>query len=443
MKKDNLLIIFLVAMFGIYAWLRFENSQYIHEPRATFGDAHEYFDVSSFSITSSSFWIAVRPPTIPLLFKIIGTDASSISKFQLGFSMLAWGILALTFIKTIRSYLVKPVAFSLILAFSLSQDVIMWDYLIISESVSISIMILFFSAAILLLEKWTWARLLLFGIIGIFFVFTRDAFAYLLLMVAVCLFLLVFFSTNKRKLILVGVYLFFLYFCSNALASASMRWYPSLLNTVAMRILPNPEYVEYFQARGMPIDDALMERSGKHAHADDNALGKDPRFQDFLEWTRENGRKEYIRFLWFYKADALQNIFGDIQLLISPDLYYYSATGFRPVIRDMRFGEVLYPSRFGLFILLVANLVASASFVWALYERRDNWLLPILLILLAYPQSVFIWNADTNEIGRHSIYHNIQWRLGLWLLILYAIDFVIEKKIFVEKLFAREKKNSL
>ena len=417
--------VILIFIFGFYMWLRIENSKTIREPRATFGDVHEYFAVSSFPITSSSFWIAVRPPTIPLLFKVIGNDVTRIWKFQLWLSILSWGILALAITKVIRSYLVKPVAFAFVLAFSLSQEIIMWDYLIISESIAISIMALLFASVILLLEKWNCPRMFLFGLTGLLFVFTKDAFAYFLLMAAFGLFFLILFIPNKRQLFFVGTYLILLFLLSNALASVSMRWYPSLLYTFNMRILSNPQYVRYFESRGMPIDANLLEQRDYHLSPDDIALVND---QDFRDWIAEFGQREYIRFLWFYKADSLQNIFEDIYLLISPDLFYYSATGFTPIIKDTRLDEVLYPTRFGIFTFLAANLFAAVSSVWAFYERKHMWLLPILLIILSYPQAVFIWNADANEIGRHSLFHNIQWRLGLWLLALFVTDFVIEKK---------------
>lgn len=417
--------VFLVLIFGYYSWLRIDNSKTIREPRATFGDVHEYFAVSSFPITSSSFWIAVRPPTIPLLFKVIGTDVTRIWKFQFWFSILAWGSLALTVASVIHSYLVKPLAFSIVLAFSLSQEIVMWDYLIISESIAISIMALLFASVTLLLAEWNYLRLFLFGIAGLLFVLTRDAFAYFLLMAAFGLFLLIFFIPNRRYPFMVGTFLILLFLLSNALASASMRWYPSLLYTFNMRILPNPQYVEYFVSRGMPIDVNLLEQSDNRLSTDEIALVND---QDFRDWVAEYGKREYIRFLWFYKADALQNIFEDIQLLISPNLFYYSATGFNPIIKDARLDEILYPTRFGIFTFLIANLFAAASSVWAIYERKHMWLLPLLLILVSYPQAVFIWNADANEIGRHSLYHNIQWRLGLWLWVLCVIDFVVVKK---------------
>jgi hypothetical protein len=200
-----------------------------------------------------------------------------------------------------------------------------------------------------------------------------------------------------------------------------------LLNTISIRILPNEQYVTYFEARGMPVNEALLSRSGKHLHADEGILMSDARLQDFRSWVAQSGRQEYIRFLWFYKADTLQNVFQNIGPLFNPNLYYYSATGFVPVIEDSRVTELLYPDRFSIFTLLVAYLLAAAAFVIAAYEKRSLWLIPLFLILFTYPQAVFIWNADANEIGRHSLYHNIQWRLGFWLLLLCGFDFLLER----------------
>ncbi len=433
---NSILLLLLFSVFIVYVWLRIDNSHKIREPRASFGDVHEYFEVASQSILSKSFWIAIRPPVIPLLYKLIGNNKDSISSFQLWFSILSWCSLALVVVSTCRSSVVKPVAFGAILGFSLSQEIIMWDYLILSESISISLMVIFFATSVLLIANWTLVRMVLFGIAGLLFVFTRDAFGYYFLMVGFGLLPLVFFVSRRKHLLIVSAYLIFLFFVSNTLATSSGRWYHSLLNTINMRVLPNEQYMQYFEARGMPVNDALLSRRGKHLHADSGILMIDLSLQEFRSWVIKYGKQEYIRFLWFYKADALQNIFQDIQPLFNPDLFYYSATGFAPIIKDLRIKELLYPDRFSIFILLVANLLAAAASVLAIYERRSMWLLPLFLILFTYPQAVFIWNADANEVGRHSLYHNIQWRLGLWLLLFYGFDFVLEiiPKLQINKL---------
>lgn len=419
-------LLYFFLFFIFYAWLRIENSQKVREPRASFGDVHEYFEVAAQPVLSKSFWIAIRPPIIPLLYKFTGNEPNHISRFQLWFSILSWGFLAAVFAATCRSYFVKGIAFLLILGFSLSQEIIMWDYLILSESIAISLMVIFLATSILLIARWTWLRLLMFGIAGLLFVFTRDAFGYYFLLIGCGLLPFVFLVSKKKHLLVISTYLILLFFVSNSLATSSERWYHSLLNTISIRILPNEGYVEYFEARGMPLNEALLSRSGKHLHADNGILMTDASLQEFRTWVLTYGKQEYIRFLWFYKADALQNIFQDIQPLFNPNLFYYSATGFVPIISDLRIRELLYPVRFSIFILLVANLLAAAASVVAIYERRSMWLVPLFLILFTYPQAVFIWNADANEIGRHSLYHNIQWRLGLWMLLIYGFDFVLE-----------------
>jgi hypothetical protein len=423
-KFITLFLLFLVFLF--YVGLRIENSHKVREPRASFGDVHEYLEVASEPVISKSFWIAIRPPVVPLVYKITGTDINTISSFQLWFSILAWTFLASVVASTSRSYFVKPVAFGVILGFSLSQKIIMWDYLILSESIAISLMVIFLATSLLLIANWTWLRLVMFGIAGLLFVFTRDVFGYYFLMIGCGLVPFVFFVARKKHLLVVSSYLILLFFISNTLANSSGRWYHSLLNTISIRILPNEQYIGYFEERGMPVNEALLSRSGKHLHADSGILMTDAGLQEFRSWVMKHGKQEYVRFLWFYKADALQNIFEDIQPLFNPNLIYYSATGFAPIIRDLRISELLYPDRFSIFILLIANLLAAAASVVAIYERKSLWLLPLCLIFFTYPQAVFIWNADANEVGRHSLYHNIQWRLGLWLLLLYGLDFVIE-----------------
>ena len=418
--------VFLFLFFSFYIfyiWLRIENSHKIREPRASFGDVHEYFEVASQPLLSKSFWIAIRPPTVPLLYKLTGSDVNAIVRFQLWFSILSWGFLAAIVASTIHSYLLKPVAVAIILAFGLNQAIIMWDFLILSESVAISLMVLFLGSSILLLARWTWTRAIIFGVVALLFIFTRDAIAYYYLMIGCGMLPLIFFVSRKKHLLVVSAFLILLFFVSNIVAASSGRWYHSLLNTISLRILPDERYVAYFESRGMPVNEALISRRGKHLHADGGILMSDPDLQHFRDWVLEHGRQEYIRFLWFHKADALQNIFQDMRALFNPNLYYYSATGFAPIIGESRINELLYPDRFSIFMLLSAYLLASAAAVFAIYEKRSMWLIPVFLIFLTYPQAVFIWNADANEIGRHSLYHNIQWRLGLWLLLLYGHDF--------------------
>ncbi len=422
------IVLIQIVFFAGYVWLRVENVQQIHEPRTSFGDTHEFLDIAAETFLSQDFWISLRPAGVPLVYKILGGDIQNIVTFQFAFSVFAWLILALAVTSVIQSYWVKALGFALILAFSLSKEFIMWEYIVLGNSISISFMILFFASGLWLLAKWTPVRLSVFLIASLLFTFTRDDFSYFVLMLGGGLLILLFCTTHWRKVLFVSCTLFLMFFVSNSLSSQSLRWYRPLLNTIGLRILPNPDYVAYFENKGMPITPALMERSGKHLHADENAIVVDPRLEAFRTWVQENGKNEFIRFLWFYKADTFQNLFGDIGIVFSPDLYYYTATGFRPIIKDSRLEEFLYPNRFGFFLFLVANFFAVALSVVGLYEKKLLWFLPISLILLTYPQAILVWNADANDLARHSMYHNMILRTGFWVLVLFFIDFLIEKK---------------
>lgn len=423
----NLLYLVMLVIFLLYAWIRVENSKFIREPRVGFGDTHEFLEASAVPVFSESFWISIRPPVVPLMYKLVGGDIQKIFQFQLWFSILGWSFLSFAAASVTRSKLIKIAIFFIVLAFSLSEEIIMWDYIILGDSISISIMALYVASALMLLSKWSRIRFLFLVVAASFFAFVRDDFAYYILMSGIVVLILLVRSKNWKRIILVSIVFVILFLGSNALASKSLRWYRPVLNTISLRILPNPQYLNYFESRGMPVNQALMERSGKHLHADNNALVVDSRLVEFRNWVQENGKREYINFLWFFKADAFQNVFGDAKIIFSPNVYYYTATRFRPIITDARIEELLFPMRFGFLLFFVSNLIATACLVVGLYERKTVWLAPLALILLNYPQAFLVWNADANDMARHALYHNVMLRLGMWLLAFLLIDFVIEK----------------
>ena len=424
---------FMATSYACYIWLRVQHILKISEPRI-FYDTSEYFEVGSHSLTSSLFWIAKRPPLVPLFFKLLGMDPARIVTVQLWISILAWGILALVLVLVMHTFWLKPLTFMLILLFSLVQNVIMWDALILGDSLALSLLALFLASSLWLLAEWQTYRFILLVISSILLALVRDTYAYFLLMAGAGLLTFIFFTRQRRRVLMVSGLFFSLFLAVNMLAAMGMRWYLPLLMTVGLRILPNPEYVAYFEAHGMPVSDLVMERAGKPIQADNVALLYDPVLEKFRLWVKENGRSEFIKFLWFFKADSLQNPIREVDLVFNPDVYYYAATGFRPILRDVRLNELLYPTRFGILASFLANIIAAIMLYPAFRYRNHLWTVPLMLILLSYPQAVLIWNADANDIARHSVYHVIMLRLGFWLLILFGLDFFFAQvKIYMNR----------
>ena len=224
------------------------------------------------------------------------------------------------------------------------------------------------------------------------------------------------------------------------LSSAGNHSYYPLMNIVGMRILTNQAYLTYFEHQGMPVTNSLLQYSGDASHWNGLAMMQDPRLDAFREWIKEHGTVAFIKFLWHYKADALQMPLNDPVAVLAPNLYYYSATGFTPILERSRLSEVLYPMEFGVILFWLANMFAAFIAVFALQQKKVLWILPLLMILLAYPQIVLVWNTDSNDLLRHSLHLNVQWRLGLWLLVFLLIDYGIERLTpWLSNLYLRSK----
>jgi len=432
--KQVSIFTFTIFSFAYYVWLRIQHIAQIRSPRDFF-DTYEYLEIASRPLSSIAFWVASRPPVTPLFFKLLGGDFERIMYFQLWISIISWGILGMVLAIIVQNYWLKIFAFIFILAFSLTQNVILWDALILSDSLSLSLLALFLASSFLLINKWSIWRFIALVIVSTMMAFIRDTYAFFFLMAGGMLIFSLFLTVRRTPIFLVSGTFFILFVVVNIFSGIGMRWYMPLMMTMGLRILPNPEYVAYFEKRGMPVYPELMERAGKPIQADDGAMYYDPDLEEFRRWVRANGYREFTRFLWFFKSDTFQNPLRDLDQIFNPDVYYYAATGYRPIIKDQRMGELIYPFRFGLVASLFANAFAFFLLFPAIRYRAAKWAIPLVMILLSYPQAVLVWNADANDIARHSIYHVIMLRLGFWLLVLFLIDHL---PVLINPLFGRK-----
>jgi hypothetical protein len=306
----------------------------------------------------------------------------------------------------------------------------MWDPFLGSESIALSLTTLFLAACIWLLQGWSTTRAAFLIFLALAMVLTRDTYAYLLLMIGVVLIPIFWFSRYRANAVMIAFAFLIIFAISSQLATAGLRPYRAILMNTSLRIYPSETYTEYFRHHGMPVDDRLVEMSRNiepgEKFAVNIALTFDEEQQDFRQWALGPGRTEYLRFLWFYKVDTLQKVFTETPgPSFYPDVYYYTATGYEPIIEDARISELIYPTRFGLVFFFVSSLLAAFLVPLSWRERKALWMLPLLMILLAYPQAVLVWAADVNDVARHSIAHNVLLRLGVWMLLLYVLDFLL------------------
>jgi len=147
-------------------------------------DTPTYESVAHLAPWNWRFYAGERGFTIPLFFKIVQSSESRIV-VQLAFSTVAWIVFAAVVARCIQTSWFRPVVFAVILALSLTTEVILWDTLLLSESMTFALLALLLAAWITLVRspRPRWAAAVL--VLSLLWVFARDTNAYVLLVVGV------------------------------------------------------------------------------------------------------------------------------------------------------------------------------------------------------------------------------------------------------------------
>jgi hypothetical protein len=415
-----------LTLFLAYVVLRIANLDALQEIRSL-PDTVVYTKLASRSLFDLVFWGGPRPWTTPLVFKLMGNDPLSIKAFQSGFSIACWALLAFFVARALRSSWLKLLAFGIVLLFSLSAEIIMWDGVLLSDSISLSLMALFIAGWLWLLESWRWHKAALIVLVALFWAFTRDTNAWLVLMTAGALMIGAAAGQIQRRYVLVAAALAIVFAVNDYSANRARRWVAAFMNNVGLRILPFPERTEYFERLGMPVTPALMARAGKKAWRDDWAFFKDPALEEFRQWVRARGKSTYMRFLLSHPAMTIQEPLRHPELLLSAELRNYAPAGFSPILHGA-VAEIVYVKNWSLLCIWAGAIAFGLALGLTIWKHNMAAVVPLALIVLAYPHGTLVWHADPNEIDRHALQAAVHFRLGLWLLVLFGSDLLIGRR---------------
>src|SRR5512147_12161 len=104
---DAKLAIPLAALFLVYLFVRVASDlPALSKPREL-ADTTAYLRISTRPLLDAEFWGSARPFVFPLLLKLTHQDISTAAAIQLGFSILAWGLLALSISASLRTFWLK------------------------------------------------------------------------------------------------------------------------------------------------------------------------------------------------------------------------------------------------------------------------------------------------------------------------------------------------
>ncbi len=428
----------ILIMVGLFAgFLSLKLSSLSADIPRTFRDTYAYVQIADLSLTDPQFWAGTRSFSLPLFLKLLGTTTSNYDSVeqmqrvflaQVALSVLCWTVLAAVLAAvTPRRWLTRVFLFGLILFFSLSLEIGIWDALLLSESLTISLFALTLAAWLAMIAwlpnlrgaVWRWALLGGTVLITALYTFTRDSNVYFVVMGAGVLLLLWLrrqLAVRRSEAAVFAAAIAVLFLAQNLSLSAGNRWQIFMYDHLAARFLNDPEAVEFFAREGLPVSDRLMETRHMVGYVYQPIYMEDPAFQPVRDWVAARGKGAYLKYLlsnpW---ATAIEPLRNASKLVWGSNLEYRSPVG----------GVIPAPARLSSITALVYQrnpFVLSALFLAALagiyiYRRDSNplWALLVLLLVSLYPMMFIVWHGEPLEVERHAVQLGIQFRLVGWL----------------------------
>lgn len=449
LTKKNLVL--FLGLASIYLLLQVRQ-HWVIQNAAWVADSVDYiFTASNLTVAKLFAWPYAKPWGAAILYRLTGDSPRNIDFVQTLLSAIAWLSLAWAFARSIRTPFLKLVSVLGILALSLTDQVQMWNHVILSESLSISLMVLILSLWLSLIQRWNVVVFIALSFALVYWINTREANLYLCLLIAIGIFLFGLIKRNQRFYWLASamIVLASLITLRSSERLAMPRWAFSLTNVILQRILPQPEYVDFFANHGMPTSPELKALEGGWANSNDFAVFNDAALNKFEHWLYARGKETYALFLLRFPGYTLISPLANLSVMMAvPNLAEIYELNYRPLFPGL-LDNLLFPIQwFGLYMGLCLVLIAGVLFIKPWNDVRAFWLIALLVILWV-PHIFLVWHADAMEIERHAVQANIQFRLAMWLLAFLAADVLIlhrferrgHKEVSISGIFGRHRQS--
>jgi len=395
-----------------------------------YGDPYDYLHQSKYALTDKNFYAPeknpqynARPFTIPLFYKIANSDPDIIIPMQKFVYFLSAFFFCVVFLLYIRNYRVKLFFILAWYLFISWWNISGWTNTLLAESLMISLLFAWLASFIYYLRKKSIVLLVIHGIITVLFSFTRDSWPYILL-IFYLLFVLSALKWDKKMLPAYMIMLFLsimIFFSQQHTANIGKRYRIPILNNIVFKVLPDDNYLKWFEEKGMPCIDLLQENySDLENHKKVYSLYDDSRFTELFDWVNEKGKTVYMEFLITHpqKALLLKEKSSDLKKIFACNIGY---TG--PIMGIGKLSHRIFPlfSTLSVFLLLLVFILICYR------EKSILWLFPSILILVFTLNVLLLYSADALEKERHLFITHIMIQFSG----IYLIAFILDSNLFV------------
>jgi hypothetical protein len=421
-RHERIVLVLQILIFIAYLWVRIATSlPALRSPRAL-ADTDIYKRISTQPILGPDFLAVDRPFVFPFLLQVVDQDFRTAAGIQLGLTILAWGALAYFVSSSFRATWLRLFSFITILALSLVRHLAGWDFVMMTESLSLSSFALLIACGIWLLRGWRVDKVVILCVIAFLFAFTRDTNAYLLIMFTGMIILAVLLRWAPAKSLIVAAAFALTFLISNLSADVSERWVFPLVNVVGKRILPYTASIQSFESCGMPVTPQLLRLADTFANGQNKAFFNDPALVGFRLWVREDGKRCYMRWLAEEPVQSISQAMSQFNDLI----YFGNAEDyFSRRYEDLlpsRLERLLYPVHWVIWIWVILTLAALAAVMQRAWRENPLWLVFIMLCLSIFPHLFITWHGDAMAPHRHAVSVGMQLAVSMWVLIFLLLE---------------------
>jgi hypothetical protein len=422
-QRYILLIQIVILVF--YTFIRvFTTWPALDAPREL-ADTDVYVSVSQKQIIGENFLHVTRPFAFPLLLQMTDQDFETAALIQLGLTILAWGILAWIVSASFPHPGLRLFSFIILLALSLVRHLAGWDFVMMTESLSLSFFILFIAFGIWLLHEWKIYKVILLSVIAFIFAFTRDTNAYILAMLAGILILAVILRWLRPQVLIVAGIFLAIFLLNNLSADVSQRWTFPFINVIGKRVLPYAAMNQSFESCGMPLTPELLTLAGLYANGYDRAFLDDPALADFRAWVAEEGKSCYMKWLVTNPVTSIRQALNEFDgLIYFEEVNKYFSRKYVDLLPS-RLERLLYPVHGAVWLFAGLTIFALIAIYKKAWNVNSLWAVYVMLCLTIFPHLFITWHGDSMAVERHALSVGLQLALTFWLFIFLAIEYIL------------------
>ncbi len=399
-------------------------------PTARYPDSAGYFAIS-FTGVDLRLW------TVPLFFNIFPNDATRIAG-QVLLAAACWWILAREASALVTHPKVRLGLRVVLLALGLVGPIAQFNSTILSDSVALSLSALLIGCWIRHLARPSWRTAVAVVVTTVVWTFTRNDLV--LIGVLVTAIVCVVTAIGGRRTLHVVVAAALVAISAYGLAIDGRNTYVANANIADVledRVFYNTAWTTWFIDHGMPTSPAIAATKGGEYGLGLMAIPQ------FAAWLSARGARTYTEFMLTHPVytlwDPLPDFTGERASLnypnttpytytqpnptpsmISPTLAYGRHRDIFPAIIDATLFE---QGQIGDVVLLGAVAFALAVAARRRLGRDRRNAVPLVVAFLTIPQGYLVWlTGGDGETDRHSIVLAATVRIGLWIMLGYALD---------------------